>query len=245
MTPNEVTAADARFSQSVSRGQRPGPADFARCASYMLRTSVMLIFPLVVSCSAPSSSYNRTYIPADLSDAHRELVKMLPAKELEHIKAMATEGEMIEYHMGLGLGIRNQWGLWHDSRLARYFEQLGVDHADDMSGIILNTFWCELHARPFRLDERVQHYQEYWRSMEKPMGGSPKDGARIAWVITKGDGPGAVHIGMSTSDSSYWRYEYDGGRGIEPAEEEDRKDLDKLIETWRSDGGTIEDLLKQ
>lgn len=81
-------------------------------------------------------------------------------------------------------------------------------HPDDMSGIILDTFWCKLHHQPFRFDERAKYYQEYWRSMEKPKGGSPADGARIAWVVTQGSGTGTAHLGISTSDHSNWRYEY-------------------------------------
>jgi hypothetical protein len=194
---------------------------------------------------ASSSQQTTTYIPTDLDDAHRELEKMLSAQEFEHIKAMTNEDGMIEYHMSLGMGLRNQWGLWRDSRLARYFNQLGVHHPDDMSGIILETFWCKLHSLPFRLDERVRYYQAYWRSMETPKGGSPKDGARIAWVITKGSGPGTVHLGLSTSDRSYWRYEYGSDRGIEPATEQDRKDLDELKNTWKNVGTKIEDMLKE
>ncbi|HEU5124852.1 MAG TPA: DUF6794 domain-containing protein [Verrucomicrobiae bacterium] len=199
---------------------------------------------LLVSCSVPSSRPATNYIPVDLEDAHRELARMLPPKELEHIKAMTTESETIEYHMNLGLGLRNQWGLWHDSRLARFFDRLGVHHPDDMSGIILETFWCKLHGQPFRLNERVRYCQAYWLSMEMPKDGNPKDGARIAWVISKGSGPGTIHLGVSTSDRSYWRYEYGSDRGIEPATEEDRKDLDELQETWKKLGTKIEDVLK-
>jgi hypothetical protein len=191
----------------------------------------------------PSAQPTTTYIPTNLDDAHRELASMLSAREIEHIMAMTNEDMMIEYHMSLGLGLRNQWGLWHSSRLARYFNELDVYHPDDMSGIILGTFWCKLHNQPFGLDTRIRSAQDYWRSMEKPGGGSPKDGARIAWVITKGSGPGTVHLGLSTSDRSYWRYEYGSGRGIEPATEEDRKDLDELKHSWENGGTKIEDML--
>ena len=182
------------------------------------------------------------YIPVDLSDAHRELEKIFP-KELEHIKSMTNEEGMIEYHFSLGLSIRNYWGLWHGSRLAQYFDRMGVHHPDDMSGIILETLWCKLHDQPFRLDERIRECQAYWLSMELPKGGSPRDGARIVWVITKGSGPGTVHLGLSRSDRSCWRYEYGSGRGIEPARDEDRKDLDELQETWKKLGTKFEDIV--
>jgi hypothetical protein len=168
---------------------------------------------------------------------------LLSADEIEHIKGMASEDRMIEYHMNLGLSIRNQWGLWHDSRLAKYFDKLGVHHADDMSGIIFETFWCRLHDQPFRLDERVRACQAYWLSMETPKEGSPRDGAKLVWVITRGSGPGTIHLAVSSSDRSYWRYEYGSNRGIEPATDTDRKDLDELMETWARLGTKLEDLV--
>ena len=185
-----------------------------------------------------------TYIPKDLDDAHRELAKMLPAEEIERIQAMTNEDQMIDYHMGLGLRLRNEWGLWHESRLARYFTKLGVDHPDGMSGLILATFWCKVHGDHYSLRDMIgdpTEHAEYLRSMEDPKGGSQRDGARIVWVVTK---PGAkfdVHLGISTSDGSYWRYEYRSGRGIELAAEEDRKDLDELKETWKRLGTRLED----
>ena len=81
--------------------------------------------------------------------------------------------------------------------------------------------------------------------MEKPTNGSPKDGARIVWVITKHNGPEIVHLGLSTSDRSYWRYEYGSGRAIEPATGAEEKDLDELKETWKKIGTDIDDMLKE
>jgi hypothetical protein len=203
---------------------------------------------LVAFCACTSPRRTATYIPKDLDDAHRELVKMLPATEIEHIRAMTNQDQMIEYHFDVGMGLRNQWGLWHESRLASYFEKLGVEHPDEMSGVILATFWCKLHGKRYNLREMIgdpKERQEYWRSMEDPKEGSPRDGAVIVWLITK---PGAkfhVHLGISTSDGSYWRYEYRSGRGIEQAKEEDRKDLDDLKETWKQLGTKLEDFTKQ
>jgi hypothetical protein len=62
--------------------------------------------------------------------------------------------------------IRNNWGLWKGSRLSEYFNNIGIYHPDDMSGIILDTFWCHLNGKRQRLKERIYYYQEYWKSME-------------------------------------------------------------------------------
>ena len=63
--------------------------------------------------------------------------------------------------------MRNDWGLWGGSPLARYFNRLGVFHPDDISGIILTSFWRHLNGRPIKLDEQVKHYQDYWKKIEE------------------------------------------------------------------------------
>lgn len=117
-----------------------------------------------------------------------------------------------------------------------------------MSGLILATFWCKVHGVPYNLQKMIgdpKEHQEYLRSEKEPAGGSPRDGAKIVWVITKPGSKFDVHLGISTSDGSYWRYEYKSGRGIESATEEDRKALDELNETWKRVGTKIEDFTRK
>jgi hypothetical protein len=199
---------------------------------------------LLTLCACTSTQQKAAYIPKNLDDAHHELAKMLPAEEIKHIQAMTNRDQMIEYHMGLGLQLRNEWGLWHGSRLARYFTKLGVEHPDGMSSIILATFWCKLHGVHYNLEKMIgdpKERQEYLQSQKEPAGGSPRDGAKIVWVITKPGSKFDVHLGISVSDGSYWRYEYKSGRGIELPTDEDRKDLDELKEAWKQIGTKIED----
>ncbi|NLZ06881.1 MAG: hypothetical protein GXY19_17070 [Phycisphaerae bacterium] len=98
--------------------------------------------------------------PASLAEAHARLERMLSPKELAKIDAMDSEDGMIRYHFSLGLGIRNAWGLWAGSALARHMQELGFTHPDEMSGTILETFWCKRHARDFRLEERATGYKK-------------------------------------------------------------------------------------
>ncbi len=109
---------------------------------------------------------SKVYVPKDLDDAFAELKKMLPPALLEEM-GRRTEEEMILYHHGLGTWLRNNWGLWAGSRLARYFNGRGVEHPDDMSGIILTSFWRHIHSRPVELDAQVERYKAYWRGMEE------------------------------------------------------------------------------
>ncbi len=85
---------------------------------------------------------------------------------------MQSEDEMIQYHMGLGISIRNSWGLWAGGPLAKHMQELGFTHPDDMSGVILETFWCKRHGKDFRLKERAEASREsYERSRKGPPGG--------------------------------------------------------------------------
>ncbi len=57
--------------------------------------------------------------------------------------AQFREGEPIDYHHGLGTYMRNEWGLWADTELSRWFRARGVEHPDDMSMVVLEG----LHRR--------------------------------------------------------------------------------------------------
>src|ERR1044072_28190 len=131
----------------------------------------------------PTSKHN-IYIPANLEDTFGELKKMLHPELLKEMQESSEEG-MIEYHMGLGLWMRNNWKLWAGSRLSEYFNGIGIFHPDDMSGIILTSFWRHLHSQPLKLEEQVSRYQKYWKVNAEPKKKNcPLDGSLIEVTIS-------------------------------------------------------------
>jgi hypothetical protein len=92
-----------------------------------------------------------------LEDSFAELHKILKAEEIEKMRKGA-EADMIQYHFTLGMHLRNRWGLWSGSRLAKWFKNKGVSHPDDMSGIVLTSFWRHLNSRPIALDEQIKKW---------------------------------------------------------------------------------------
>jgi hypothetical protein len=68
-------------------------------------------------------------------------------------------------HHGLGQQIRNDWGLWQDSDLAKNFKEMGIHHADDMSGIILATTYREITGQTWDIAGQIKHYKDYWADM--------------------------------------------------------------------------------
>lgn len=69
-------------------------------------------------------------------------------------------------HFGLGMHLRNYWGLWHHSDLAKWFrDNYQIVHPDDMSGIILGKYSAELNNKPFSVLWEVQEYHEHWKKL--------------------------------------------------------------------------------
>lgn len=118
---------------------------------------------------------NDIYIPENLDDSFVQLKKLLKPEDIEKMKA-GTEDDMSQYHFGLGMWIRNNWGLWGGSRLAKWFNAEGIEHPDDMSGIILNSFWRHLNAKPINLEQQVKYYQDYWKKQEEAQPSAGGDG---------------------------------------------------------------------
>jgi hypothetical protein len=83
----------------------------------------------------------------------------------------ASENGMADYHFGLGMWIRNNWGLWGGSRLSQYFNRLGIHHPDDMSGIILDSYWRKIHGKPIDLDGQVRCHRDFWEKAKTNEGG--------------------------------------------------------------------------
>jgi hypothetical protein len=102
------------------------------------------------------------FIPENLDGCFKELEIMLMPEFIQKIRD-GSEDDMVQYHFGLGLWMRNNWGLWKGLRLAKWFNAQGIDQPDDMSGIILTSFWRHLHKQPIKMDEQVKSYQDYWK----------------------------------------------------------------------------------
>lgn len=75
-------------------------------------------------------------IPENLKQCHQFIDTLLKVKE--HGTHSNSAAEM---HFGLGMWIRNNWGLWSGkSNLSKNLRLLGIEHPDNMSGFILDTY---------------------------------------------------------------------------------------------------------
>ena len=93
-----------------------------------------------------ADSIDGVYIPRNLEESFHVLDTMLSAKNIQLIRSLPERDAMSQFHFGLGMWLRNNWGLWGGSRLQQYFLQRGVEHPDNMSGILLEYYYDYLHG---------------------------------------------------------------------------------------------------
>jgi len=75
--------------------------------------------------------------PCNVRDAHDKIEEILKAQGI----SIKENTDMIDFHFGLGMWMRNNWGLWSGkSRLVAFFASKEIAHPDDMSAYILDTY---------------------------------------------------------------------------------------------------------
>lgn len=107
------------------------------------------------------------YKPQNLNEAVLQLNKVHHDITKMQIIKMTEEQFSLSSHFGLGTWIRNKWRLWGNGKLSKYFKSIGVFHPDDMSGIILTSYYRYLKGQDRALDSQVKYYQNYWNESKK------------------------------------------------------------------------------
>jgi hypothetical protein len=96
--------------------------------------------------------------PKNLKECIEELDRILSESDKETIRSMDKGLFASTQHFGMGVQIRNSWGLWDEtSELYKYFhEKLSFAyHADEVSGLILRTFHEHLQGKTIDFDNKV------------------------------------------------------------------------------------------
>jgi hypothetical protein len=86
-------------------------------------------------------SIKGVYIPTDLKDCFMQLDKVLSEEDKDEIRKLKNKEETIAYHLGFGMWLRNNWGLWGGSRLQKYFLDRNIELPDSMSSLILEFYY--------------------------------------------------------------------------------------------------------
>ena len=70
-----------------------------------------------------------TYIPKDIDEA------------IDSLDTILSEKVCADAHFGVGMWMRNEWGLWSGSRLQKFLTKKKVYHPDEMSYEILKAYY--------------------------------------------------------------------------------------------------------
>jgi hypothetical protein len=113
-------------------------------------------------------------IPETLEAAVDSLYASLAEDEKAYMRT--SESTPGQQHMWGGMALRNRWGLWRDSVLARHFkDRFGLGCADDMSAMILKSLWAKVRGAEYEANADAAYYHAFW----KRQGRSPITGAAI------------------------------------------------------------------
>jgi hypothetical protein len=158
-------------------------------AMYKMRTESVEFVPVHLSSAAVAfdggtsgNPWEHQHVLRNLEDCFEELTKQLPPAELEQIKN-TKESELFRYTGGPGLGmqLRNTWGLRGHTPLAKYFNSLGITDGAAMSTMIIESFWRHLNSKPTELEKQVEQ-QKFYADCDTPI---LKENAQLPDTIAK------------------------------------------------------------
>lgn len=130
-------------------------------------TLIISVFSFLALSGQEVSKKEIKYKPINLEEAVIQLTKILPDTTQQKILSMTEDEFLGGSHFGLGMWIRNNWGLWRGGELAKEFNHKGIFHPDDMSGIILKCYYRQLHSQDWELDEQIKFYQNHWKETQE------------------------------------------------------------------------------
>lgn len=107
--------------------------------------------------------------PTNLSECFKSLDNIFSESlDGDDWKDESEEKAVASSHHGLGQWIRNNWGLWdEENTLHQHFKELGLRHADDMSGVILTSYHRHINDKDIGLEGQINHYIEFWKNNSK------------------------------------------------------------------------------
>jgi hypothetical protein len=162
-------------------------------------------------------SIDGVYIPKDLEDCFRQIDSFWPDSIKMKVKTWSEKEFASSVHMGTGMWMRNNWQLWGGSRLSKYFNELGVFHPDDMSGIILISYHRQLTGKELNLQKQIDFYKTYWIVMKDPTKHSfPTEAKKVelntlVFYTTRDSMPGCIHFQTNSKTDKIWIYDYTFG----------------------------------
>lgn len=110
-----------------------------------------------------ADSINGVYIPKNIDDCIARINSFWPDSTKLAMKELPEKNFVAKLHFGFGMWMRNNWQLWGGSRLSKFFNDLGIHHPDDMSSIILTSYYRHITGVEIDMRGQIGYYQDYWK----------------------------------------------------------------------------------
>ena len=116
------------------------------CSSFLLLIAVFLITMWMTTPEIKTDPFllNQENWPVTVEEAVRDILpRITPYEKLEMM--VTNKDHLNSMHFGLGLWIRNRYGLWRGNEKLILSACGFPCHSDDASGKILEAVWQALH----------------------------------------------------------------------------------------------------
>ena len=98
--------------------------------------------------------------PKNLTECIQMLDHILKKEDKEKAKTLTESEFLIETYFGTGMGIRNEWIRSGNPELVTFFLDQGVKHPDDMSAIILTSYYRHLLGKEIDFEGQISAYKK-------------------------------------------------------------------------------------
>ena len=98
--------------------------------------------------------------PKNLTECIQMLDHILKKEDKEKAKTLTESEFLIETYFGTGIGIRNEWIRSGSPELVKFFLDEGVKHPDDMSAMILTSYYRHLLGKEIDLEGQISAYKK-------------------------------------------------------------------------------------
>lgn len=160
----------------------------------------LILTVVLITNQLSGQDVNKSYKPNNLDEAIHQLDILFPDSTKQKISKMEEREFIGNSHLSTGMWIRNNWGLWKGGELSNFFNGLGIYHPDDMSGIILTSFYRHIRNLDYDLDNQIKYYQDYWKKEQEHEYKMKNDTAYLANFNRENDSIYKEHIKYLTRD---------------------------------------------
>ena len=98
--------------------------------------------------------------PKNLTECIQMLDKTLKKEDKEYIKTLTEDEFFMESHFTIGMGIRNEWIRSGNPELVTFFLDQGVKHPDDMSAMILTSYYRYLLGKEIDFEGQISAHKK-------------------------------------------------------------------------------------